>query len=266
MAESALTRDRARAQALELLGQRHGVGVRGSEPAWLELRLDRALDALAGDTGDLNAALERLRSDAQALGEVADVLRVGETRFYRDPAQWEALRRRVLPALDSRERVRALSAGCSTGEEAWTLAMLLAELGAPFRVVGIDRSEVALATARDGTYSPFGARHLPSELASRYLDKRPDSVRVAEELRPSVSFVPRDVMQGPPPGNYEIIVCKNVLIYFGDEAGEHAVGLMLRALADRGVLLVARSEVPRLRAMGHRAEEIAPGVVGFRAG
>lgn len=256
-------RERARAEVLELLGRRHGVGVRGSEPAWLELRLDRALDALAGETGDLNAALERLRSDAEALGEVADLLRVGETRFFRDPAQWEALRRNVLPRFAGRERVRALSAGCSTGEEAWTLAMLLAELGAPYRVVGMDRSEVALATARDGVYSPVGAEHLPADLAARYLERQPDSVRISDALQTSVSFVSRDVMVGPPAGNYEIIVCKNVLIYFGERAGEHAVELMLRALVDDGVLLVARSEVPRLRAMGHRAEQIAPGVVGF---
>lgn len=256
----------AYAAMLELLERRHGVGARGARwPAWMELRLERALDALAESEGtDLEHAVERVRADAGLLGEIADLLRVGETSFYRDPPQWNALRA-YLPRFAGRERVRALSAGCSTGEEAWTLAMLLADARGAYRVVGVDRSGVALATAREGLYPASCARSVPDALAGRYLHVKSNSVRVADDLRQSVSFVPRDVMLGPPPGYYEVIVCKNVLIYFGDEAGEHAVQLLLRSLADDGVLVVARSEVPRLRRMGHKAEELAQGVTVFRA-
>ncbi len=267
-----MTRSRGPAYAamLELLERRHGVGARGTRwPAWMELRLDRALDALAdSERIDFDAAVQRVQNDAALLGEIADLLRVGETSFYRDPPQWDALAG-YLPRFAARERVRALSAGCSTGEEAWTLAMLLADSAAAkraaYRVVGVDRSEVALATAREGVYPTPCARSVPTALAGRYLHVEQESVRVADELRPGVSFVPRDVMLGPPPGHYEVIVCKNVLIYFGDEAGEHAVQLLLRSLADDGVLIVARSEVPRLRRMGHKAVEIADGVTVFRA-
>lgn len=263
-----MTRPRGPAYAamLELLERRHGVGVRGARwPAWMELRLDRALGALAESEGtSVDGAVERVRDDAHLLGEIADLLRVGETSFYRDPPQWDALRQ-YLPRFAGRERVRALSAGCSTGEEAWTLAMLLADAGGAYRVVGVDRSEVALATAREGVYPASCARSVPPALASRFLHVEQESVRVADELQSGVSFVPRDVMLGPPPGHYELIVCKNVLIYFGDEAGEHAVELLLRSLADDGVLVVARSEVPRLRRMGHRAVEIGDGVTAFRA-
>ncbi len=264
-----MTRSRGPAYAamLELLERRHGVGARGERwPAWMELRLDRALDALAASEGtDVDHAVERVQGDAALLGEIADLLRVGETSFYRDPPQWNALQS-YLPRFAGRERIRGLSAGCSTGEEAWTLAMLLADRGkGGYRVVGVDRSEVALATAREGVYPAPCARSVPAPLAKRYLHAEADSVRVAEELRDGVSFVPRDVMLGPPPGHYEIVVCKNVLIYFGDEAGEHAVQLLLRSLAEDGVLVVARSEVPRLRRMGHKAEELAEGVTVFRA-
>ncbi len=260
----------AYAAMLELLERRHGVGVRGARwPAWMELRLDRALDALAErERTDLDGAVERVRADAALLAEIADLLRVGETSFYRDPPQWDALGG-YLPRFAGRERVRALSAGCSTGEEAWTLAMLLADArgnaAAGYRVVGVDRSEVALATAREGVYPAPCARSVPAELAGRYLHAEADSVSVTDELRSGVSFVPRDVMLGPPPGHYEVIVCKNVLIYFGDEAGEHAVQLLLRSLADDGILVVARSEVPRLRRMGHSAVEIGESVTVFRA-
>jgi chemotaxis protein methyltransferase CheR len=94
---------------------------------------------------------------------------------------------------------------------------------------------------------------------------REDTLAVGDTLRGASTFVLRDAMIGPPPGSYEIIVCKNVLIYFGDDAAERVLTLLMRTLADDGLLLVAKSEVPRVRALGHRAEEIAPGVSVFRA-
>jgi chemotaxis protein methyltransferase CheR len=257
---------RARADVLELLERRHGFGVRAAGcPSWVHARLDRALDALAPEGGGtLDGAVELLRRDPGRLAELADLLRVGETRFYRDPPQWQALADHVLPALS--ERVRAVSIGCSTGEEAWTLGMLLdrARGKGGYRVVGMDRSDVAVESASVGAYPKQDARHLPSELAERYLEFGQDAVRVVGALRASVSFTVRDAMIGPPPGHWEIVLCKNVLIYFGDEAAERAVQLMLRGLADGGVLMVAKSEVPRVRALGHRAEELAPGVIVFR--
>ena len=178
--------------------------------------------------------------------------------------QRRALEERVLPSLG--ERVRAVSVGCSTGEEAWTLGMVLDRArGKGYRVVGMDRSEVAVESADSGAYPREDARHLPSDLAERYLEPHADAVRVKAALRESVSFTVRDAMVGPPPGHWEIILCKNVLIYFGDEAAERAVQLMLRGLAEGGVLMVAKSEVPRVRALGHRAEELAPGVTVFRS-
>src|SRR6188768_322389 len=162
-----------------LLEERHGIGVRGDElPLWLEERLSLAVQALLQarrlDIASLYGLLER---EPDLLVELANALRVGETRFYRDAAQWEALRSSVLPEL-ARQRpetaLLGLSAGCSTGEEAWTLAMLLSEAaraagaGTRPRVVGIDRSEPALVIARAGVYDAGSGRYLPRELAQRF--------------------------------------------------------------------------------------------------
>lgn len=269
MAASA-ERRHAHAAVLELLERRHGVGSKGTGvSAWMEARLDRALDALREDAdGTLEGAVALLRTDAVRLEEIAERLRVGETRFFRDPPQWDALRKFGVPRLAELERVRALSVGCSSGQEAWSLAMVLdagLERGRTFRVVGMDRSEPALETARAACYSKEQASHLPSELAARYLEAADDAWRITEPLRANVSFVARDAMVGPPPGQYELIVCKNLLIYFGNEAAERAVSLMLRSLADGGFLMVAKSDVPRVKALGHAASELAPGVVVFRA-
>jgi chemotaxis methyl-accepting protein methylase len=257
-----IERQQAISSLFELLELRHGIGTRA---AWAEARLSRALDALVVETGDANRALALVRADATRLCELADLLRVGETSFYRDPPQWDALRRVVLPRFAKRERLRAASVGCSTGEEAWTLAMLLDECAARYRVVGLDRSEAALATARDAAYPLESVRHVPADLAARYLLREPDRARVAPTLAPNVTFVARDAMAGLPPGSYDLVVCKNLLIYFGDDSAARVVELLRRALSDGGVLVVARSEVPRLRALGAQAEEIGPGITVFRA-
>jgi chemotaxis methyl-accepting protein methylase len=303
------------AEVLRLLGERHGIGPRGNAcPAWMQARLDHALDGLADRLGLGGDALgAHLSQEPSELEQLAELLRVGETAFYRDSAQWNALADSVLPAFRRAGRCRALSAGCGTGEEAWTLAMLLDSVSrrdkagkgatdagygpgrdkagkgatdpgygpgrdkagkgatdpgyrvdAGYLVVGQDRSELALAEARHGVYPAGSARHLPRALARQYLGRDGDSVRVSDELRRAVSFVRRDLMLGPPPGQYEIIVCKNLLIYFGDDAGRRVVSLLHDALAENGVLLVARSEVSRVRALGHSAREIASGVTLFQ--
>lgn len=257
-----------------LLEERHGIGVRGDElPRWFEERLVNAV-ALLTNARQLSASalLRQLEAEPESLVELANALRVGETRFYRDAAQWEALRRRVIPGLYARrgegQTLMALSAGCSTGEEAWSLAMLLAEAaprGARARILGIDRSEPALLTARAAVYDGASKRQLPSELAQRFLKQQVDgSLRVVPELLRTVTFQSRDLTRGVPPGRYALVVCKNVLIYFGSEAQQQLVADLLRALADDGVLLVARSEVPIVRSLGARPDEIAPGVTAFR--
>ena len=208
-----------------------------------------------------------LENEPKLLAEIADTLRVGETRFFRDPAQWQALKTLVLPTLKV-ERVRALSVGCSTGEEAYTLGMVLDQEGNlfedGFRVVGMDRSEAALSVARSGVYPTSSVSDLPASLQSRYLTTAgPDALGIAPRLRTQVSFVTREVMNGLPPGQYEIITCKNMLIYFGEQARARVIETLLHALTPGGALLVARSEVPLVRALGKASRLLAPGVFMF---
>jgi chemotaxis protein methyltransferase CheR len=135
--------------------------------------------------------------------------------------------------------------------------MLLADAarGRSFRVVGLDRSQAALAAAESASYASEGARELPSELSARYLERGADgSLRVARALRERVSFVTRDLIDGVGPGEFDVIVCKNVLIYLAEPAGQRVLASLENALHTDGALIVARSEVPRVRAFGMRAE------------
>jgi chemotaxis protein methyltransferase CheR len=257
------------ARVFDLLERAHGVGGRGSDrPGWMEQRLFALLDGIAASrVTDAMQIADGLENEPKLLAEIADTLRVGETRFFRDPAQWHALKALVLPTL-SVERVRALSVGCSTGEEAYTLGMVLDQeanlFEDGFRVVGMDRSEAALSVARSAVYPTSSVSDLPAALQARYLAAAgPDALAIAPRLRAQVSFVTRDVMNGLPPGQYEIIACKNMLIYFGEQARARVVESMLNALAPGGALLVARSEVPLVRGLGKASRLVAPGVFVF---
>lgn len=258
----------ALARLLGRLERDHGIGARGqSAPGWLIARVERVLRrpelAQALATGGAEAALDALLSSPLLVTQLADELRVGETRFYRDPAQWDALRKWFREATNSVAGLSALSAGCSSGEEAWTLAMLLDEVAPGSKVVGLDRSQAALALAREARYPSAAAAGLPEVYQRKYLSADADQVRVAPGLR--ISFVERDLMRGLPAGSWDLILCKNVLIYFGEEAGRRVATQLIDALRPGGLLLVARSEVSRLRGLGFETLDIAPGVPAFRA-
>ncbi len=260
-----------------LLEQRHGIGApRGELPRWLEQRLTGAVQALLVARGiDVASLPEKLEREPELVVELANAVCVGETRFYRDAAQWEALRRSFLPELWARapERLTALSAGCSTGEEAWTLAMLLSEgalrkptPAARFGVLGVDRSELALLTARSATYDLGSQRQLPRELAQRFLQPAVDgSLSIVADLQPLVTFRCHDLTLGVPPGSYAVIVCKNVLGLLDEAVRNRLLQALLDSLTDDGILLVARSEVALVHAHGGHALELAPDITAFRA-
>jgi hypothetical protein len=148
-----------------------------------------------------------LDGDAGELDALVEMLRVGETRFFRHAEQIEALRRSFIPALARRrpagETVRAWSAGCATGEEAWTLAMLLAD-GLPdrdVRVLGSDLSEEALARARAGRYRAEAVADLEPALRRRWFVRRGRAeVEVAPALRERVTFERRNLVEGAAAG------------------------------------------------------------------
>ncbi len=272
---------------MALLEREHGLGPRdGRCTPWVGERLQRALATLIAARGcDPASVPDLLARDPAALADVADALRVGETRFYRDPAQWEALRGWLRSRAVSHAEVpgarggaaarargecslRGISVGCSTGEEAYTLAMILEEARIEghvggWSVLGVDRSADAIAAARRAEYTGTEARFLPAELAARGLELGGATARISEPIRRRTRFVERDATRGLPPGVYEVVVCKNVLIYLGDAGGARLVAALRRAIAPGGLLLVARSEVPRVRALGVRSVELDAGVTAF---
>jgi chemotaxis protein methyltransferase CheR len=187
---------------------------------------------------------ERVGASPTELARLIELLRVGETRFFRHRKQLEALATRVLPSLHA--PVTAWSAGCASGEEAWTLAMLMTERGLLFSLLATDLSTPALAVAQKGRYPAARVDgDVPSALVRRYFRRIGDDCVLNDRLRPHVRFRVHNLLVGTPPRDVDLLLCRNVLIYFDEARRAEAVSRLVKALKPGGYLLVGYSETLR---------------------
>ncbi|HJZ85399.1 MAG TPA: protein-glutamate O-methyltransferase CheR [Polyangia bacterium] len=240
----------ALARARQLLAAYAGL----DPPAWA-LRARVELRMLEAGAKSPEAYVERLANDPRELGLLCEALRVGETRFFRHRAHVAALTGLVIPDLLARRaqtrRLRAWSAGCATGEEAYTLAMLLLEAlprGFSVRVLATDLSAAALAHARTGRYSEAAVSGVPAQLAERWLARaRGGGFEVRPELARVVELREHSLTGADFPRERDLILCRNVLIYFDRAARERALDRLLVSLAPGGYLLLGYAEFLRGR-------------------
>jgi len=202
--------------------------------------------------------LEKLsgRESARLHDAIVEAITTKETGFFRDQSLFQAIRQVVLPACVAtlrsrpghRHRIRIWSAACSTGQEAYSLAMIVRELvdnpaggvsESQFTILGSDISSDAIAAARAGKYQPAEVRRgLSDEMLKRYFERDGQGWRISECVRRLVQFQRFDLMQAPRQlGAFDLILCRNVLIYF-DEATRRRVCQGLRGALHAGGWLV----------------------------
>lgn len=244
---------------------RLGLGRGASSPVWVRERILAVLrDSASRNAVSLDEAARRLDGDEDAVEKLEMALRVGETRFHRDPDQWKAIEQFVVRSFPARDQISVLCAGCSTGEEAYTAAMMLRSARRSFRVLGVDRSTSALAKARGALYAPEAVRDLPASYLTRYCEFNQEGLRVRRVITEFVSFQRCDLAQGVPEGPFHLIFFKNVLLYLPEPVGEQIAARLVASLDEGGYLFSAASEVLRLKDAGLAAVRVAPGVTAFR--
>jgi chemotaxis methyl-accepting protein methylase len=208
----------------------------------------RALDRELASGATLDDILRRAAAqDPQLVRVLRHAVGVRETYLFRNPEQFEHVAARI-PSLAAGGVVRAWSAGCATGEEAWSLAATIVahlpgQRADPTQVLvlGTDIDEPALATARGGTYRRASQR--PSgPLLYPLVTARGDQLHVLDSLRPIMSFAAHD-LRDPPPGEFEVIFCRNVLIYFKPEVSRSIVAHLAAALVPGGLLVFGTMDV-----------------------
>jgi chemotaxis protein methyltransferase CheR len=227
-----------------------GVDLLQYKRAQMERRI-RTWTARRG-TEDLAGYALRLKADKAELDAFLDRVTINVSQLWRHPEQWASLSTTILPELAERNRgrVRAWSAGCSYGAEAYTLAAVCREAipSARVEITGTDLDHRMVARARQGKFTPEDARGAPQRSLERFF---PDG-QATDELRRMVSFATGDLLRMPVPRErYDLVLCRNTVIYFTEEVRDALHARLVEALKPGGYLVVGTSErVAEPRALG----------------
>lgn len=243
-------------KVIALLRERCGADFTHYKPNTLVRRITRRI--AVHQLGGMSAYVELLRANPQEVNLLFRELLIGVTQFFRDPHVWEYLRAEAMPALLARcaprVKLRAWVAGCSTGEEAYSLAMVLreamADAGAGLHVEPViyatDLDPEAIVKARRGLYPKSIAADVSADRLGRYFTEEEDGYRVKRLIREMVVFAPQNMVSDPPFTRLDILLCRNLLIYFSADLQRRVVPLMHYALNDAGLLLLGSAETPGL--------------------
>ncbi|HEU4721642.1 MAG TPA: protein-glutamate O-methyltransferase CheR, partial [Gemmatimonadaceae bacterium] len=236
---------------LELVREQSGLTFSGDRRKHALEVARRAIRRVETMAGALDARVGSGR-EAPLLEALVAELTVGETYFFREPEQLRFIRDSVLPALASRKgdgAVHVWSAGCATGEEPYSIAILLHELGLMPRasIVGTDISRERLAIAARGRYGAWSLRGVPSDVVRRHFDERDGRLTLKADRRRPVRFTPLNLAAavcapGVTHGTMDLVLCRNVLIYFDRPTIERVARLLLGSLSEDGWLFLGASD------------------------
>ncbi len=208
--------------------------------------------------------IDRLQVDADEFTALFNTILINVTGFFRDPEAWDRIRSTVLPEILAEkapgEPIRVWSAGCSSGQEAYSVAILLAEALGPERyleqvkIYATDIDDEALMQARHAVFDETETRGVPDDLKSAYFERRDRKYAFRPELRRTIIFGRNDLVQDAPISRIDLLICRNTLMYFNAEAQSRILGRFHFALVPRGVLFLGKAEM--LLSHGHLFEPL----------
>ncbi|MEL6179389.1 MAG: chemotaxis protein CheB, partial [Myxococcota bacterium] len=240
-----------RQMVLGRLHQTSGLDTRHYKDNGLDRRLEQRMSAVGVlSMGDYEG-FTRLNPDE--VGALRRAILIGVTEFFRDPEAWEHLEHNILPNLlmerDPSQTIRVWSAGCSTGEEAYSMALVfhraLGRLGITrdIKIFATDANPEAIRTASTGIYPLDGLKNIrPDAMESAFLPISDTRVQIIPAVRQYVVFAQHDILNDPPFMSLDLIICRNLLIYLKNEAQEHALSRLMYGLKPGGVLFLGPSE------------------------
>lgn len=235
-----------------------GIYIADNRKYLLENRLANRLKKLSlKDFGEYYYYLQYDSNRVHEQKRLFEVITTNETSFYRNPPQLKVFQENILPAVIDAQRKKGLkslriwSAGCSTGEEPYTLAMIISEVmraevrSWDIRITANDLSPRVLDSARKGVYSEYSLRTTPKEIVERYFEPEGGGYAVRPEIKKLVSFGPlnlKDRQHLKSVERSEIVFCRNVIIYFDDEMKKQVINAYYDNLVPGGYLVIGHSE------------------------
>jgi chemotaxis protein methyltransferase CheR len=210
-------------------------------------QMERRIRTFASARGatDLAAYLRRLQTDADELDAFLDRITINVSQLFRNPTQWTLLAERVLPDLAARGSVRAWSAGCSYGAEAYTLAAIARDAvpRARIEIVGTDIDKRMVERARLGRYDDDDARTAPPSVLTSHFARTADGWQATATLKATVRFEVGDLLRmAVPRERYDLVLCRNTVIYFTPEVRDALHERLVTALRPGGYLMIGSTE------------------------
>jgi two-component system CheB/CheR fusion protein len=246
---------------LSIIRARSGQDFRSYKTATLSRRIHRRMGLK--HLRDIGEYAGLLRNDPRELDALRSDLLINVSAFFRDEESWNVLQRLVIEPLVERmefgSEIRAWIPGCATGEEAYSLAMLLLEAieqsqrAHTIKVFATDPADGALSRARLGVFPGAVAESMPPERLARFFDEEGDTYVAKPHLRESITFAPQNLLSDPPFSHLDIVCCRNLLIYLKPQAQDHVLSLLHFALREDGTLFLGNSE-----STGEQAELFDP--------
>lgn len=215
--------------------------------AYKENQMKRRIDALIKkhQCNGYEAFLTKLRTDKKCLEDFVAYLTINVTEFFRNPSQWDVLEKHIFPLLLEKKRtIKIWSAACSTGDEPYSLAMTLSKLVplSQIQILATDIDKEVLAKAKEGFYLARNLTNLPKSFQEKYMVPVEGGFKVKDELKRCITFKQHNLLKDSYPTGMDLIVCRNVLIYFTEEAKKGIYTNFNRSLVDQGILFVGSTE------------------------
>ena len=195
---------------------------------------------------DFQSYYQALKSDEQLLRGFVSYLTINVSEFYRNPNQWEVFENKMIPYLISHygKDLNIWSAACSTGDEPYTIAMILSKYIPmnQIHILATDIDEDVLAYAKEGYYSAKSLERLPKDLLIKHFTPKEKGYQINDDIKRCVEFRKHNLLEDKYPNRMHMIVCRNVVIYFTDEAKNQVYGNFHKTLENEGILFIGNTE------------------------
>lgn len=216
--------------------------------AYKERQMKRRIDTLISrhKIQKYDEYIDAIRKDSALFEEFVNYLTINVSEFYRNPEQWKLLDEEIIPGLIDTfgKRLKIWSAACSTGDEPYSLVMALSK-HIPLdqiKIYATDIDKQVLAKARVGLYNEKSIASVPADLKAKYFTKIGPSYQISDQIKKRVEFKEHNLLKDAYPTDCHLIVCRNVLIYFTDEAKDEIYMKFYKALASKGKLFIGSTE------------------------
>jgi chemotaxis protein methyltransferase CheR len=212
-----------------------------------EAQMKRRLTSLYEKRGlkNFQEFFQAMEKDEALFHEFLDRMTINVSEFYRNAKRWEVLEKKILPKLfEQNRRLKIWSAACSTGEEPYTVAMILSKYIplAHVSILATDIDENAIARAKIGLYTERSLQEIPEEMKKKFFKREGMYYQIDEKIKRAVTFKKHNLLADPFGRQFDLIVCRNVLIYFTEEAKQQLYYKFNQALRPGGILFVGSTE------------------------